>query len=74
MNKKDAEMLARSSLGENIDLEYCDEPHPAIYGFNAEEEYLFTYLPDCGSYVGGSSYLAVSKESGKVRYLGFHGE
>jgi len=74
MDKKDAEILARSSLAESIVLEYCATPPQAIYGFIPAEEYLFTYQPDWGWYIGGSQYLAVSKESGEVRHLGFCGE
>jgi len=74
MNKKDAEILARSSLAESIMLEYCDTPPQTIYGFNPTEEYLFTFQLDRGLSIGGSPYLAVSKESGEVRYLGFCGE
>jgi len=74
MDKKDAEILARSSLAESIVLEYCDTPPQAIYGFNPAEEYLFTFQLDRGLSIGSSPYLAVSKESGEVRSLGFCGE
>jgi len=74
MNKKDAEILARSFLTESLELEYCAKPPQAIYGFNQAEEYLFTFQLDRGLSFGGSPYLAVSKESGEVRYLGFYGE
>jgi len=74
MNQEDAEILARSFLAESIVLESCDTPPQAIYGFNPAEEYLFTFQLDRGSYIGGSQYLAVSKESGEVRSLGFCGE
>jgi len=74
MNKKDAEQLARSFLSKRIKIEYCTDPPQPIYGFNSAEEYLFTFQLDRGLSIGSSPYLAVSKESGEVRHLGFCGE
>ncbi len=74
MDKKDAEILARSFLAKSIELEYCAQPPQPIYNFNPAEEYLFTFQLDRGWSIGSSPYLAVSRETGAVRSLGRAGE
>ena len=74
MNKKVAVELARSFLIKNIELEYCSEPPGPIYNFNPEEDFLFTFQMFSGSSIGASQYLAVSKKTGTVSYIGNIGE
>ena len=74
MDKKDAEILARSFLAKSIELEYCAQPPQPIYNFNPAEEYLFTFQLDRGWSIGSSPYIGVSRETGAVRYLGRFGE
>ena len=74
MNRKDAEILARSSLAESLVLEFCDTPPRTLYGFNPTEEYLFTFQLYDNLSIGSSPYIAVSRESGEVRFLGRSGE
>jgi len=42
--------------------------------FNPVREHLFTFKLFGHDSVGSSEYIAVDRENGEVRYLGFHGE
>ena len=74
MNPEEAEKLARDFLSQSIEIIFCAQPPEGIYGFNPAEEYLFTFQLDRGLSIGSSPYVAVSRETGEVRYLGRFGE
>ena len=76
MDKNTARTLARNFLSEKITLTLHDTPPAgiALYSFNPDDEFLFSYKLGGQPAIGGTDYLAVSKISGKVRYLGFLGE
>ncbi|NQT61651.1 MAG: hypothetical protein HQ556_01725 [Candidatus Marinimicrobia bacterium] len=74
MNKQEAKKLACSFLTKSIELECSDKPPQALYGFNPAKDYLFTFQLFGSSSIGSSQYLAVSRETGEVRYLGRFGE
>ena len=74
MNQVEAEKLARSFLSGCIELEYCTESPYEIYGINFENEMLFSFRLFGENSIGSSPYVAVSMETGKVRYLGRFGE
>ncbi len=74
MNKSEANRIAHSFLCEHIELEQCNELPIGLYNFQHSEEILFSFHIFGHSSVGASEYIAVSKETGGVRYLGFLGE
>ena len=75
MNDVEAKNLAHRFLCENIDLECCNEQPQGFYGFHPSEEILFRFrLFGALTSIGSSEYVAVSKITGKVRYLGHLGE
>jgi len=74
MNQVEAEKLARSFLSGCIELEYCAESPRGIYGVNYENEMLFSFSLFGENSIGSSPYVAVSRETGEVRYLGRYGE
>lgn len=74
MNQVESEKLARSFLTKSIELQYCGDSPPGIYGVNFENEMLFSFRLFGENSIGSSPYVAVSKESGEVRYLGYFGE
>jgi len=74
MNKEDAKKLARSFLSKTIKLEFCAHPPKEIYGINQEGEFLFTIQLNGESSIGSSPYIAVSRETAFVRYVGHFGE
>jgi hypothetical protein len=74
MNQVEAEKLARSFLSNRIELHYCGNSPKGIYDVNFEEEMLFSFGLLGENSIGGSPYVAVSKETGEVRYLGYFGE
>ena len=43
MNIKEAEKLVRKHLSDKIGIEYHTDPPVTIYGFNPEENFLFSY-------------------------------
>ena len=74
MNQVEAKKLARSYLSESIELQYCGNSPQGIYGVNFEKDMLFTFQLYGENSIGSSPYVAVSMETGKVRYLGRFGE
>jgi len=74
MNPEEAEKLARNFLSKSIQVDYCELPTQNIYGFNPEEEYLFTFQLYDKLSIGSSPYIGVSRKTGVVRYLGSSGE
>jgi len=76
MDKNTARTLARNFLSEKITLT-LHEMAPAgiaFYNFNPVDEFLFSFKLGEVPAIGGTDYIAVSKISGDVRYLGFLGE
>jgi hypothetical protein len=69
MNVKEAEKLVRNHLANQTGIEFHSKPPLAIYGFNPEENYLFSFGLFGPPMVGGSNYIAVSKVTGEVRVL-----
>jgi hypothetical protein len=61
-------------LSDKIRIHFHSEPPVAIYGFNPEENFLFSYCLFGPPIVGGSNYIAVSKATGEVRVLGRLGD
>ena len=74
MNIKEAEKLVRKHLSDQIRIHFHPEPPVAIYGFNPEENYLFSFGLSSPRMVGGDNYIAVSKATGEVRVLGTLGD
>lgn len=74
MNDVEAKKIAHRFLCEHIDLEYCTEQPPGLYGFHPSEEILYRFRLFGTLSIGGSEYVSVSKITGKVRYLGNLGE
>ena len=74
MNIKEAEKLVRNHLADQIRIEFHSKPPMPIYGFNPEENYLFSFSLFGPPMVGGDNYIAVSKTTGEVRVLGRLGE
>jgi len=76
MDKNTACTLARNFLSEKITLTLHETPPAgiALYSFNPDDEFLFSYKLGEVPAIGGTNYISVSKISGDVRYLGFLGE
>ena len=74
MNQYEAEKMARSFLSKSIELHYCGNSPQGIYGVNFENEMLFRFRLFGDNSIGGSPYVAVSKETSEVRYLGYFEE
>jgi len=74
MNQVKAEKLARSFLSKSIELHYCGNSPQGIYDVNFENEMLFRFQLFGENSIGSSPYVAVSRETGEVRYLGRYGE
>lgn len=79
MNPKEAESLARKFLSESlIRLHPCEEA-PASRGYcigGNPDDYYYFVVDFVGepSHVGASRYVAVSKTTGEVAYMGRIGE
>ena len=69
-----AAALVRQQVGYTASLEWCQAPWPVIYGFNPEQEHLFSSAPVPCTRVGATDHFAVSKLTGVVRYCGKVGE
>ena len=69
MNIKEAEDLVRKHLSDQIWIEYHTDQPVSIYGFNPEENFLFSFSLFGPPMVGGDNYIAVSKTTGEVRVL-----
>lgn len=75
MDKSEAIRLCREHLSECIVFEECNYPPNGLYNFNPSDEYLFIVsYPERSAYVGSTAYIAVSKTTGVVRFLGYVGE
>ena len=74
MNPYEAEKIAGSFLSKSIELQYCGNSPRGIYDVNYENEILFKFQLFGELSIGGSPYVAVSRETGEVRYLGYFGE
>lgn len=74
MKDADAYRIAQAFLCENISLERCEEPPEGMYDLNESGDLLFTFRLFGHASVGASEYVAISKATGAVRYLGFRGE
>ena len=74
MNIKEAEKLVRKHLADQIGIHFHPKPHVAIYGFDPEENYLFSFGLSSPDMVGGSDYISISKTTGEVKILGTIGE
>lgn len=75
ITKSEALDLARTLVASRIVLRPCADPPPTLFGFDSGAEFLFS-VEESGvnSRVGASEYIAVSRQNGKARSLGFHGE
>lgn len=74
MKDADAYRIAHEYLCRNIALERCEELPEGLYGVTESGDVLFTFRLFGRTCVGSSEYIAVSKETGTARYVGFHGE
>jgi hypothetical protein len=74
VNELEANRTAHKFLCEHIELEQCNELPNGLYNFKSSEELLFRFRLFGHSLIGSTEYIAVSKETGVVRYVGFHGE
>jgi hypothetical protein len=80
MDKAIAKKIAKDYIIEHMVKEPLLTLHegpdfpPAIWGFNPDDHYLFTYCSGSAELIGRSRYVTVSKSSGKVISAGFYGE
>ena len=76
MDKKSAITIVRNYLSKKIELTFHEKPPDGIslWDFNSAKEFLFSYRLGGQLAIGGTDYIAVSRISGNVRELGFHGE
>lgn len=75
MNDVEAENLARAFLSEKIEIKgTAPSNNLALYNFNAAEEVLFRFQLFGRPSMGSSEYIAVSRNTGQVRYIGHCGE
>lgn len=74
MNTTDAGEIARAYLCKHIQLEQCAEIPSELYGFKPSDVYLFRFKLFGQMSIGSSEYVAVTKSTGSVHYLGEHGE
>ena len=74
MNIKEAMKIVRKHLIYQVGIAYRPDPPVAIYNFNPEENFLFSYCLFGPPMVGGSNYIAISKSTGEVRVLGRLGD
>ena len=65
---------AHNFLCKHIELEQCETKPVGLYGFDNSKDILFRFRLFGKTNIGGSEYIAVSKENGDVRYLGILGE
>ena len=75
MTQDEALECARSHVLSQIQLVPCVNAPDTLYGFDPEKSYLFRLDWLGGSdHVGGSTYLAVSRQTGDVTMFGRHRE
>lgn len=75
MNNIKAEGTARSFLSEKIELIHTEPSEGlALHNFDASEEALFEFRLFGHPSIGSSEYVAVSRKTGRVRYIGHLGE
>jgi len=74
MNQENALDAARKFLLNWIDVKACDKPPEGLYGYDSLKDFLFRVERKDGLYLGGTTYLAVSKATGQVRNVGTVGE
>lgn len=76
MDSEQAKARVHEFLCQSIKITHCQElsNNVNLYQFNPARECLFTFKLFGYDPVGSSEYIVVDRESGEVRYLGFHGE
>lgn len=76
MDKEQATSRVHEFLCRRIEVTPCPElpDNVNFYEFNPAREHLFTFRLFGHDSVGAAEYIAVDRENGEVRYLGFHGE
>jgi len=75
LSQDEALEAARMFLRGWLDLSPCDAPPAELYGFDPERELLFEVIAS-GPFlhVGASKFLAVDRNTGRVRMAGSVGE
>jgi len=73
MNEVEAKKLANEYLSKNIKLDFS-EAQENLYGADPIKDIVFRFSLFGSQSVGCSEYVAVSTETGDVRYLGAYGE
>lgn len=76
MDSKQAKGRAHDFLCQSIEITHCPKPpgNESLYGFDPTRDELFTFKLFGHHSIGAGEYIAVDRESGEVRYLGFQGE
>lgn len=76
MKPEQAKAQVHEFLCQRIKVTRWPEPpdNLTLYEFNPTREYLFTFKLLGHDSVGASEFIAVDRESGEIRYLGFLGE
>lgn len=76
MDIEKATAQAREYLCRKIEISHCPTPldTTCFYNFSPDREHLFTFKLFGHTSVGASEYIAVDRNSGEIRYLGFSGE
>ena len=74
MNEREAKQSIHKFLCDHIELELCTNFSDISYELNPENEFIYRFELFGSTSVGSSEYIAISKLSGSVRYLGYIGE
>ena len=75
MDKAEAIRLCREYLSKCIEFKECNNLPSGVYNLDPSDKYLFSVrFSEGSSYVGSTAYIAVSKKTGVVRFLGYLGE
>lgn len=74
MDVAKAHQIAHRAIIDSLKVIYVEDASEPIYGFDSAKEYLFTFQLFGRSSIGSLPYMAVSRETGAVRYVGQIGE
>ena len=74
MDESEAIKIVHAFLSEHIEIERCNNPPTGLWNFSLSKDYLFRFRLFGHSSIGASEYISISKETGLINYIGFHGE
>ena len=70
MNEPEAKQAARKYLCDHIKLDLCTDFSGVSYELKPENEFIYQFKLFGSASIGSSEYIAISKATGSVRYLG----